>query len=202
MNKIICISRQYASGGHEIGRQLSQHFHIPIYDKELITESMKASGLSRELIESNDENARNSFIYSIAMGQLSNFATPYIAPPGDKVYQAQSEAIRKLAAQGPCIIIGRCAGEILRDNPDSVRIFIYANDRFRVERAIRYYGCKSSKAVNVLRTMDKQRAAHFNYYCSRHWGTMDSFDLAIDNSRCGIEGSVQVIVEYLDTIVG
>ena len=149
MNKIICISRQYASGGHEIGRQLSQYYGIPIYDKEIIAESMKSSGLSRELIENNDENAANSLIYAMAIGQFSNFITPTVAPPGDKVYQAQSKVIRELAENGSCIFIGRCAGEILRDNPNSVRIFIYANDEFRIDRAIRYYGCKGSETINV-----------------------------------------------------
>lgn len=200
MNKIICISRQYASGGHEIGRQLSQYYGIPIYDKEIIAESMKSSGLSRELIENNDENAANSLIYAMAIGQFSNFITPTVAPPGDKVYQAQSKVIRELAENGSCIFIGRCAGEILRDNPNSVRIFIYANDEFRIDRAIRYYGCKGSETINVLRKRDKQRATHYNHYSGHHWGNIDSFDLSIDSSRCEINGAVEVIKTYLNTI--
>ncbi len=200
MNKIICISRQYASGGHEIGRQLSQYYGIPIYDKEIITESMKASGLSREFIESNDENARNSIVYSIAMGTLSNLATPYIAPPADKVFQAQSDVIRKLAESGSCVIIGRCAGEILRNCSNVVRIFVYADKGFRLNRAIQYYGCNKNTVIDVLHKKDIQRATHFNRYNHCRWGTIDSFDLAIDSSKCDISGAVHTIKAYLDSM--
>lgn len=201
MNKVICISRQYASGGHEIGRQLSNKYKIPIYDKEIILESMKISGFSQDFIESNDENTKNNLIYSIGMERLPNFTTtPYISPPGDKVHQAQAEAIRRLAQKSSCIIIGRCAGEILRENLNSVRIFVYANDEFRIDRAIRYYGCKSSEVVSILQKIDKQRATYFNHYSLHHWGTIDSFDLAIDSSRCGIIGAVRIIETYLNTI--
>ncbi len=200
MNKIICISRQYASGGHEIGRQLSQYYSIPIYDRELIVESMKMSGLSRELIESNDENARNSIVYSIAMGTLSNIATPYIAPPADKVFQAQSDVIHKLAESGTCVIIGRCAGEILRNHPNVVRIFVYADKEFRLKRAIQYYGCRENTVADVLHRKDIQRATHFNHYNHCRWGSIDSFDLAIDSSKCSISGAVHTIKAYLDSM--
>ncbi|GAB2044127.1 cytidylate kinase-like family protein [Agathobaculum sp. TL06] len=200
MNKIVCISRQFASGGHEIGRRLAEKYNIPIYDKELITQSMEKSGLDRKLIESNDENAQNSMIYSIAMGQITGFNTPYIAPPGDKVYYAQSEVIRELATQGACIMIGRCAGEILRSLPNCVRIFIYANNEFRALRAIQYYNCTSENVIDTIRRNDRKRSFHFNHYNTCKWGSIESFDFAIDTSKIGIEGAVQTIEAYLQNI--
>lgn len=197
MNKIICISRQYASGGHEIGELLAEKYAVPLYDKQIIAESVKASGLNTELIESHDENLKSGLLYSIAMGQLASLRPPYISPPGDKVYQAQAQVIRRFAENDPCVIIGRSAGEILRDMPDSVRIFIYANDEFRIWRAIHDYGCAEKDCGEILRQMDRQRAAHFNHYNNRRWGMIESFDLAVDSSRIGILGAVQVIDTYL-----
>lgn len=198
MNKIICISRQYASGGHEIGRQLSQYYDIPIYDKEIIAESMKSSGLSREVIENNDESVENSRTYSPVLSGFSNFAVPIVASPGDRVFQAQMKVIRELAQRGSCIFIGRCAGEILRENIDSTRIFVFADDAFRKDRAVRYYGCTDADAVNVLQKMDKKRASHFQHYSVHHWGSIDSFDLAVNTARCGIKGAVKTIISYLE----
>lgn len=196
MDKIICISRQYASGGHEIGIRLAQKYKIPLYDKELLLESMRTSGFSKELIESHDENAHDSLMYSIAMGQFSRTGTKFVVPPGDLVFQTQAQVIRNLKT--PCIIIGRCAGEILRTSSNVVRIFIYANNEFRCNRAIQFYGCEQDAVAGIIRKKDKQRAEYFNRYTKCKWESIESFDLAIDSSQCGIDCAVNTIINYLD----
>lgn len=194
MNTVICISRQFASGGHEIGGILSKKYGIPLYDGEIIKECVKKTGINEELVRSNDENAKNSLLYSIAMGYFGNH---HLEVPGDRVFQAQAEIIRSFAKKGPCIIIGRCAGEILRDLPNARRIFIYADMDFRQKRSMSEYGYDPEKAKRILQQKDRERAMYHARYADDRWDSIDSFDLAVSTSRCGIDGTVNVISAYI-----
>ena len=133
---IITISRQYGSGGRFIGRKLAEALDIPFYDKELITMSAEESGMSKEIFEKADEKAANSLLYTLSMNAylLHGMAGVPDLPLNDKVFLVQSEVIRKLAAKGPCVIVGRCADYVLQENPNCVNVYIYSDMEDRVSR--------------------------------------------------------------------
>lgn len=195
MNTIICISRQFASGGLEVGKILSERLGIPLYDSEIIDECVEKTGINKNLVHSHDEKANASLLYSIAMGYFGNH---YIEAPGDTVFQAQADAIRGFAEKGACIIVGRCAGEVLRDNPDCKRIFIYADEDFRKDRATTQYGCEPGKVKKILRDKDRERASYYTRYADHPWDSIHSFDLAVNTASCGIEGAVSVISTFIE----
>ena len=196
MNTIICISRQFASGGLEIGKILAEKLNIPLYDSEIIDECVEKAGINKELVHSYDEKANASLLYSIAMGYLGNH---HLEAPGDTVFRVQADAIQSFAQKGACIIVGRCAGEILRDNPNCKRIFIYADADFRQKRATTEYGCEQGKVKKILRDKDRERAAYYTRYADYPWDSIQSFDLAINTASCGIEGAVSVISAFIES---
>ena len=199
MNTVICISRQFASGGHKVGEILSKKFNIPLYNSTIITECVKKSDINEALIESHDESAKHSLLYSIAMGYFGNH---YIEAPGDTVFNAQADVIRGFAEKGACIIIGLCAGEILADYPPdnlNVRsIFIYADMDFRQKRAMGRFECDAEKAKRILKQKDRERAAYHARYTDDKWGTISNYDLAVSTSSCGINGAVEVISTFIE----
>lgn len=194
MKTIICINRQFGSGGHEIGERLAKKYDIPFYDSAIINECVKKTGIKEELIHSHDEKARASLLYSIAMGYFGNH---YLEAPGDMVFKAQSDVIRSFAEKGSCIIIGRCAGEILRDDTNARRIFIYADTDFRQKRIVSEYGYKPENAKRILQQKDRERASYYTRYADYQWGSIESFDLAVSTSCCGIDGAVNTISAYI-----
>lgn len=199
MSRIICISRQYATGGLEIGQKVAEALHIPCYDRELITKTAEEHQLNKNVVEEHDERAKRLLSFS-PQGSLSAFS-PYSgspsAPLNDQVFYAQSDTIRRLADQGPCVFIGRCAGEVLRDRKKACRIYIYADKEFRRQRAVSQYGCPPEKVEDILKRMDKQRAFYYNFYTATEWGQTDSFDLAINSAVSGLDGAVQTILAYV-----
>lgn len=199
MKTIICISRQFASGGLEIGEVLAERLGIPLYDNEIIDKCVERTGINKELVHSHDEKASASLLYSIAMGYLGNH---YIEAPGDMVFRAQADVIRDFAEKGACIIVGRCAGEVLRDYPDCKRIFVYADEDFRQDRATTQYGCKAEKVKKILRDKDRERASYYTRYADHPWDSIHSFDLAVNTSCCGIEGAVSVISAFIESCEG
>lgn len=129
------------------------------------------------------------------MGYSGNHFTE---APGDTVFQAQADVIRDFAHKVPCIIIGRCGGEILRELSNCRRIFIYANTDFQQKRAIERYGCSPKAVRNILRQKDRERTAYYIRYADNQWGIINSFDLAVSASCCGIDGAVNVISAYIE----
>ena len=164
MDKIITISRQYGSGGREIGKKIAEHFGIPFYDNELITRAARESGYAETAFENAEKKATNSLLYSIAMGmsaygsQEAGFSHLSL---DDRIYLAQSDIIKKCAEEGPCVIVGRCADYILKDRTDVVHLFVYADLDFRIQRAIQIDGVPREEAESVVIKKDKRRA---NYY--------------------------------------
>lgn len=194
-NLIITIGRQYASGGHAIARELSKLMGIKMYDKELIDIVSKESGISEEVLKAYDEKPTNSFLYSLSLGAYSfdnSVAGAPAIPLVEKVFAAQSEIIRKIADEGPCIIVGRCANSVLRDYSNVVSVFIHADMERRVERVCEFSSCTRSAAVDEIRKADKKRANYYNYFSDYKWGNATSYDLCL-NSRIGYENAAQVI---------
>ena len=196
---VVTISREYGSGGRYVGELLATELGIPFFDKDIIHMVAERSGLSEGFIERSDESLPNTFLHNMKYSAYSSYDSIayYETPITDKVYLAQSSVIKELASQGSCIIVGRCADYILRDEPELVTVFIRAALEDKVERAVKYYGLSSDKAPERIRKIDKSRTNYYKYYTNRQWGSFDHFDLAINTSFTGVEGAVKLIKTML-----
>lgn len=199
-NLVITIGRQFGSGGRQIGKLLSEKLDIPYYDKEILAETAKDSGICEEILEHHDEKPTKSLLFSLVTGvqMHGNLGSSYMDMPlNHKIFLAQFDAIRRLASEGGCIIVGRCADYVLRDKPNTVKLFVKADMRQRMERAVAVHGVDIAKAEDYVRKMDKQRASYYNYYATSTWGDVNNYDLCLDTGKLGIEGSVELIMDYV-----
>lgn len=200
MNKIITIGRQYGSGGREIGEKLAKKYGIPFYDNELISRAAKESGFAEETFERAEDKATNSLLYSLAMG-INVYGNQDFGFAGlsldDRIFLAQSDVIRKVASEGPCVIVGRCADYVLREREDVCNIFVRASMEFRLERAIHSYGIEEKKAADFILKNDKRRGNYYNYHVGDKWTNLNNYDLVICSSLLGIDRSVDCICAYL-----
>lgn len=201
MNTIITIGRQFGSGGHEIGEKIAEYFGIKCYDKELLSRAAKESGFCEEMIQNHDERPTNSFLYNLVMDTYSfgyNASSFVDMPISHKVFLAQFDTIKKVANEEPCVIVGRCADYALADFPNCVHLFIYGNEDCKVKRIMEKYNLPEDKAKEMMIKKDKQRQSYYNYYSSKKWGRADSYDLCINSSVLGIEGTVKLIAQYIE----
>jgi len=202
MNTIITIGRQFGSQGREIGERLAKHFGIPYYDKELLSRAAKESGFCEEMIQNHDERPTNSFLYNLVMDTYSfgyNASSFIDMPISHKVFLAQFDTIKKIADEGPCVIVGRCADYALSEYKNCVNIFIYANEKAKIEHLCeRFSDLNEQKARDMLVKKDKQRQSYYNYYSSKKWGRADSYDLCVDSSKLGVDGTVKLIAQYVE----
>lgn len=203
MNTIITIGRQFGSGGREIGERLATHFGIKFYDKELLSRVAQESGFCEEMIQSHDERPTNSFLYNLVMDTYSfgyNSSSFVDMPISHKIFLAQFDAIKKIANEGPCVIVGRCADYALNDYQNCLHIFIHADENAKVKRIMSRYSDITSeqKAKDMMNKKDKSRQSYYNYYSSKKWGRADSYDLSINSSILGIEGTVKLLVQYIE----
>ncbi len=198
---VITIGRQYGSGGREIGKALAALLNVPFYDKELITLACEQSGISRELLESYDEQPTNSLLYSLSMGNFA-LANPGAAsldlPLNHKVFLAQFDAIRKLADQGSCVIVGRCADYVLAEYPHVLNVYIYAPLEKRVERIMQRSDMTQKAAQTAVEKTDKKRANYYSFYTNKRWGAAESYHLCLDSSAVGEENAAQIIREFAE----
>ncbi len=194
---IITIARQYGSGGREIGEKIAELLGIPIYDKELIKESATRGELDEGILKKADESAANSLLYTLAMGSNvlgTTMSFGYKMPLNDKLFILQSEVIKEYAEAGSCVIIGRCADYVLRDEENLLRLFIYGDlDHRRARVAERHPEVKPSQVIDVINKTDKRRASYYNFYTGNKWGKYDNYDLAVNSSTLGIEGTAEMI---------
>ncbi len=201
MNTVITIGRQFGSGGREIGEKVAEYFGIKCYDKELLSRAAKESGFCEEMIQNHDERPTNSFLYNLVMDTYSfgyNSSSFVDMPISHKVFLAQFDTIKKIAHEGPCVIVGRCADYALSENPDCIHLFIYADEETKVKRIMEKYNLTENKAKDMILKKDKQRQSYYNYYSSKKWGRADSYDLCINSSILGLEGTVKLIVQYIE----
>ena len=199
-NLVITIGRQFGSGGRKVGRLLAEKLDIPYYDKELLAEAAKDSGICQEIFENHDEKPTRSLLFSLVTGvqMHGDPGSMYMDMPlNHRIFLAQFDAIRRIASEGPCVIVGRCADYVLRDKPNAVSVFVKADIRQRVERAVSLYGVDPARAEETVRKADKQRASYYNYYATATWGDVNNYDLCVDTGKLGIEGTVELIEQYL-----
>ncbi len=203
MNTIITIGRQFGSGGREIGEMVADHFGIKCYDKELLSRAAKESGFCEEMIQNHDERPTNSFLYNLVMDTYSfgyNSSSFVDMPISHKVFLAQFDTIKKIAQEGPCVIVGRCADYALSDFPNVLNLFITSEEEAKIKRIRERFSDITSddKARDMMNKKDKQRQSYYNYYSSKKWGRADSYDLCINSSILGIEGTVKFITQYIE----
>lgn len=196
---VITIGREFGSGGHEIGMKLAEKLGIKCYDKELLELAAKESGLCEELFASQDEKPTNSFLYSLVMDTYSlGYTNSYVDMPiNHKVFLAQFDAIKKLAGEGPCVMVGRCADYALADCKDCFSVFVHADFDWRINRIAAKYNKTPKEARDIITKTDKSRASYYNYYTNKKWGSAKSYNLCIDSSKYGIDNTVKAIVESI-----
>lgn len=201
MNTVITIGRQFGSAGKEIGEKVARYFDIPYYNRELLSRAAKESGFCEEMLENHDERPTSSFLYNLVMDTYSfgyNASHFVDMPISHKVFLAQFDTIKKIASEGPCVIVGRCADYALNDMKNCVHIFIYADEQTKVERIMKEYEVDAAKAKDMCNKKDKQRQSYYNYYSSKKWGRADSYDLCINSSILGVEGTVKLLTQYIE----
>ena len=191
---VVTIGRQYGSGGKIIGEKLAKALGVPFYDKELLTEAARKSGICQEMFESNDEKPTSSLLYSLVMGTYSGDSLPL----NHKLFLAQFDAIRSLADKGSCVIIGRCADYALEDYKNVINVFIHAKMEDRIDRAVAQYGIDINKAEDIIIKTDKKRASYYNFYSSKKWGHVDNYDITVDSSVLGIDDTVKLLKEFVE----
>lgn len=194
---VFTIGRQFGSGGRIIGKMLAKQLGIPFYDKELLTEAAKESGISEELFESLDEKPASNFLYAMVMGNYaySQAGTGAGMTINDRLVQAQTKAIEDIASKGGAVIVGRCADYVLRDHPRTVNVFIHAPLNERAQRAAIDYGMTERNVTDAIKKIDKKRSSYYNFYTDKNWNAVDSYELALSSSM-GFDKVVKLIIDY------
>ena len=201
MNKIITIGRQFGSLGSEIGSKLSELTGIKCYDREALVSIAEKHGIPAETFEKADEQATSSFLYSLAMssysGNIAHFGmNDHILT--DRVFNIQSAEIKRIAQEGDCIIIGRCADDILDSFPGVLKLFIHAPMEFKID-AIKKYGETDENSIKKrIQKADKKRASYYNFYTGKGWGDPKNYHLNIDSSLLGVDGTAKLIKTIMD----
>ena len=197
---IITIGRQYGSGGRRLAQMLSEHFNIPLYDKDLINRVSEETGIAGEFFKKVDEQPSDSFfsmfLNSFSYGNSCNCEDSVLS--GNSLFCMQSKVIRNIAAEGDCIFVGRCADYILRDREDVLSIFITADLNDRVKRVAEYEGISEQSAKDVIEKADKSRAAYYNFYTEKRWGRGSSYDICLNSSKVSLEQCMDIITQILN----
>lgn len=185
-NRVITISREFGSGGRTIGKKVAEQLGIPCYDSELIQKIAEESGFDAKFVQEAGEYAPGGF--------LSNLSSRTFGPTNeDYLWKIQYQIISRLAGQGPCVIVGRCADYILRDKADCLRVFIHADAQFRTRRIVQEYGERAESPEQRLRDKDKRRAAYHRFYTNMKWGHAQNYDLTLNSGTLGIDKCVEII---------
>ena len=203
--RFVTITRQYGSGGHDIGKALAKALGIGFYDKELISLAARESGIAPEVFEKADERPANSLLYSLSVG-LYNYGNGLSSPMddlpvNDKLYILQHKIIKEKAESESFVIVGRCADYILKDYPGVVKVFIYADIESRIRRAISRHDIEPARAKQAIIKTDKNRANYYSFYSGQKWGQVENYDLCINTTKLDVDQAVKLITDYI-SIVG
>ena len=188
-NRIITISREFGSGGRTVGKQAAQKLSIPCYDQELIEKIAEESGFAPAYIKEQGEYVvRAGWLSNALAGRFSNGLTTQ-----DQLWLLQRKVILELAEKGPCVIVGRCADYILREEADCLTAFIHADMEKRAQRIVQVYGEREESPEKRLRDKDKRRAAYYQMYTDMAWGDARHYHVALDSGALGIEKCVSIL---------
>ena len=195
---IISVGRQLGSGGRTIAKMLAEEFGCTFYDREVLELAAKESGFSPEFFEKNDE--RKGFL-----DQIFHMHVPFISDSSfydnglsqESLFRIQSDAIRKAAEEGPCVFVGRCAEYVLREHKNLVSIFITADIDERIAQIRQRHDCTEEEARKIIENQEKGRSSYYNYYTGKTWGKSESYDLCINSSRLGMDGTTELAVSFI-----
>lgn len=189
--KVIAISREFGSGGRTIGKLVAEQLGIAFYDRDIIKNVVKETGLKEKYVEQYGEFAPSAdrFAYSF-VGLEDEEHSPLML-----LWKARSKVIRQFAEEGPCVIVGSCADYILRDREDCLTVFLYADEATKEKRIQEIYGEVGLKLKNRIHNMDVRRGINYHYFTGREWGKAQNFDLALNRGSLGIDKCVALILE-------
>ncbi|MBO7300263.1 MAG: cytidylate kinase-like family protein [Tidjanibacter sp.] len=189
---VITIGRQLGAGGRALAEELGRRLGVPVYNRELIGEAARQSGLSSELFERADEDENHLTLLGTGIWSFGSMINSgYIN--NDTLFAIQSETIERLAEQGSCIIVGRCADYVLREHEGVLSVFVTAPLEDRVERLCASCDKCEKECRQMVEQTERKRASYYNYYTFKSWGAADSYDLCLNSSLLGIEGCADVV---------
>lgn len=194
-HKVITISRQYGSGGRMVGQLLAERLGIPFYDNELINLAAEKTGLSKECFSNAEETSASNLLLSLTT--LTPSLDSYGLPLSEKIFLVQSQVIKEVAEKGSCVIVGRSADYVLSDMENCINVFLQADLKDRVERAITEYGLTEKNVENTVIKTDKRRASYYSYFTGLKWGRTENYDLILNTSRMDLEKIADVIEKYV-----
>ena len=198
-NTIITIGRQFGSNGRMIGEKLAELMGVKCYDKQLIKEAAKQSGMWEDFLDNMDEKPTSSFLYSVVMDPYSYMSfdsnTNYGMNLNQKAFMATYETIKSIADRESCVIIGRCSNYVLREYEKVLSAFIYAPLEVRIDTVMKRFNLNEKQARDQIAKEDKARASYFNYYTSYKWGKNESYDILIDSSLLGPDGTAELLLD-------
>ncbi len=189
-NKIVVtVSREYGSGGRYVAKLLSEKLGVKFYDKEIVTKLAEETGLSEEYIEENEQ--KRGILATLENDQVTGLSSK------DELFIKETELIKKLARKDSCVIVGRCADFILKNNRNVVKVFVYSDMEDKIKRATKFYGLDKEKAEKEIKNIDKQRANHYKYYTEREWKEYSNYDICINSDTFGVEKSADIIYDMI-----
>ena len=192
---VITISRQVGSGGKIIGHKLAEQLAYDYYDKKILEMAAAKSGISEEMFE-RAEKEHNSFLYSLATANYAGYTTSLFTGDignSDNLFVIQSNTIREIAQKDNCVIVGRCANQVLAEEKNVLKVFLHASKEFRVKQVMEENNILMKDAEALVKKLDKKRASYYNFFTSGSWGDATEFDLCLDTSVLGIDGAVEII---------
>ncbi|XPV69828.1 MAG: DUF6198 family protein [Halarcobacter sp.] len=192
---VITISREYGSGGHEIGKYIAKELGVAFYDKELIDLTSQKTGYTHEYIQENEQKLTNSLLYDL-YEQNFNYVNDEL-PPKDVLFLIQSKIIRDICEKESCVIVGRCANFILKDHPNCINVFIHANNEYRKDKINKIYKAKSPFGDNDLKDSDEKRANYCMHFTKKDWRDATNYHITLDSSLYGSKVSAKKVIEFI-----
>ena len=193
---IVTIGRQHGSDGHAVAEALAKRLGVPCYSKEIVDRTAKSANFSRDVVRSYDEKRVSPFF----IADTPFFGASEIYQLNTQIASAQFDTIRSLAAEGDAIFVGRCADYVLRDRPDLLRVFVMADQAYRVKSLMARFGLSEDQARKRARVVDKDRSSYYGYYTDQTWGETGSYDLCLNVARLGVDGCVNTIAACIEAI--
>lgn len=188
---IISVGREFASAGHEIAQKLAEYYNIPLYDRNLLKEVAAQKDLNSEKLEEFDEVKRNKWMYRTVKGMNSS--------PQDNIANMQFEFLKERAESGESfVVVGRCSETVLKEYPALISIFVTADMDFKADRIMKSQDKSRKEAEKFIKEKNKKRKDYHNSHCGSVWGDSRNYDLTIKSNRLGVDGSTDILVQYID----
>lgn len=192
MYRYITIEREYASGGNEIGKRLAEELGYGFYDRNILTEAAKRLDIPATYISKLEETKTDSILFNLAQTALGGSGARDL-PLAERLFLEEKSIIEEAAKEGNCVIVGRCAGEILKEYSSCLKVFIYADYRQRINRAVHVENLTPEQAEDTLKSFDRKRSSFYHSHSGLVWGNRENFDILLNSSKLGIDTCVQIL---------